>query len=466
MQIKKFINTNFFLLFVLLFIFVRILLTFLTPLTADEAYYLQWSYHPALSYIDHPGMVAWINSVFIFIFKEPLLAIRLASWTCLFVSILFVYKAIHYLTNNKTKSIYGAILYFLIPYNFIFALTMQVDQPLLMFFSIAIYYSFKYIKENKPKYLYMLTTLFGLAMLSKYMIVIPITTMFVYLIFHNRKLIFNKHFLFSIALFIFMISPILIWNFNNNWLSFSFHTSRIGTEPLFKSFFEYILEQFLYITPMIWIILFKQRKFDKNEQEKIVYILFITVMVFFLIFSIKTKIWAHWTSLAYYPLCVYLAAILEEIKLKRLIIHLMIFITLLVLALGFTGPRVFLDQGKFNENKLLATKLEKEINLKLNNINVFSDFHGACGELSYYLKKQVYMPTELLELKGRWGENQHKLWQTKNNSNTTGPILVFASAHFEDALNSHFKNVRKLPNIKMYTIEGHITSKQFYLCVK
>jgi 4-amino-4-deoxy-L-arabinose transferase-like glycosyltransferase len=464
MLIKKFIHTNFFLLFVLFFIFVRILLTFLTPLTADEAYYLQWSAHPALSYIDHPGMVAWINSIFISIFKEPLLAIRLASWSCLIVSLIFVYKTIVYLTNNRTKALYGAILYFLIPYNFIFALTMQVDQPLLMFFSIAIYFSFKYIKESHPKYLYILTTLFGLAFLSKYMIVIPIITLFIYLLFHKRKLILNKHFLYAIALFLFIISPIFIWNYNNNWISFGFHASRIGTEPLFKSFFEYILEQFLYITPMIWIILFQKRDINKREQEKIVYIIFITVMLFFLVFSIKTKIWAHWTSLAYYPLCVYLASIIEENKLKRLIIHLMIFITLLVLALGFTGPRVFLDQAKFSENKLLETKLEKETNLKIKDIQVFSDFHGACGELSYYLKKQVYMPTEILNLKGGWGENQHKLWQSRITSNTSEPILVFASAHFEDALNSHYKNVKKLPNIKMYTIEGHITSKSFYLC--
>jgi len=30
------------------------------PLTEDEAYYWAWSLHPALGYVDHPPMVAWL----------------------------------------------------------------------------------------------------------------------------------------------------------------------------------------------------------------------------------------------------------------------------------------------------------------------------------------------------------------------------------------------------------------------
>ncbi|MDD4527939.1 MAG: glycosyltransferase family 39 protein [Candidatus Margulisbacteria bacterium] len=459
---KKLPQISLFSFFAFFFIGLRILLTFLTPLTADEGYYLQWAYHPALSYMDHPGMVSWINSLFIFLFKEPLVSIRIAAAVCLTTTLFFVYKTIMYLTNDKTKAYLGALLYFLIPYNFIFAITMQVDQPLLMFFSMAVFFSLKYINENKPKYLYILTVLFGLAFLSKYMIIVPIVSLFIYLLITNKKLIINKHFLFSILIFLIIISPILIWNFNNNWSSLSFHASRIGTEPLFKSLIEYILEQFLYITPMIWINLIIVNKTKKNKLQKIAYTLFISVMIFFLVFSLKTKIWPHWTSLAYFPLSIYLASILEERRLKTLTIHIMIFISLLVTCLGFTGPRVFLDQGKFNQNRNLITKLEQETNTSLKDINVYADFHGACGELSYYLKKQVYMPTKLLDINGRWGANQHALWLEEEIS-TTAPIIVFASSHFETELKKHYKSVEKL-DVRLFTIEGHINRNNFYLC--
>ncbi len=447
--------------FVGFFIAVRVILTFLTPLTADESYYLQWAYHPALSYMDHPGMVSWINNIFIFIFREPLVSIRIAAGVCLGVTLLFVYKTIIYLTKNKTKAYLGALLYFLIPYNFIFAITMQVDQPLLMFFSMATYFSFKYINENKPKHLYILTVLFGLAFLSKYMIIIPIVSLFIYLIFTNKKLILNKHFLYSILLFFIIISPIVIWNFMNNWASLAFHASRIGTEPLFKSLIEYVLEQFLYITPMLWIIVFRRNK--KNTLENIFYWLFLSVMIFFLIFSLKTKIWPHWTSLAYFPLCIYVASIVEIHKLKRLTIQMMVFIGLLIIILGFTGPRVFLDQQKFNENRNLITKIEKEANASIKDINVYADFHGACGEISYYLQRQVYMPTNMLDLKTRWGANQHELWVKENNLPQTSPEIVFASSHFEPELKKHYKHI-KLLDIKLFTIEGHINKNNFYLC--
>ncbi len=140
----------------------------------------------------------------------------------------------------------------------------------------------------------------------------------------------------------------------------------------------------------------------------------------------------------------------------------MVFIGLLIIILGFTGPRVFLDQQRFNENRNLITKIETEANASIKDINVYADFHGACEELSYYLQRQVYMPTNMLDLQTRWGANQHELWHKESKQQKTSPEIVFASSHFEPELKKHYKHI-KLLDIKIFTIEGHINRNNFYL---
>ncbi|RPH72356.1 glycosyl transferase, partial [bacterium] len=39
---------------------LRFVTAFLIPLTPQEAYYWNYAMHPALSYFDHPPMVAWV----------------------------------------------------------------------------------------------------------------------------------------------------------------------------------------------------------------------------------------------------------------------------------------------------------------------------------------------------------------------------------------------------------------------
>ncbi|MDD4527937.1 MAG: hypothetical protein PHF25_07890 [Candidatus Margulisbacteria bacterium] len=72
------------------------------------------------------------------------------------------------------------------------------------------------------------------------------------------------------------------------------------------------------------------------------------------------------------------------------------------------------------------------------------------------------MPTNMLDINGRWGANQHALWLEEEIS-TTAPIIVFASSHFETELKKHYKSVEKL-DVKLFTIEGHINRNNFYFC--
>src|ERR1700722_15350988 len=70
--------------------FVRLLVASTTGLSDTEAYYAQWSRFPALSYYDHPPLVAWTTWLVQHVSSDPW-AVRLTPilWAAAFGSLLF-----------------------------------------------------------------------------------------------------------------------------------------------------------------------------------------------------------------------------------------------------------------------------------------------------------------------------------------------------------------------------------------
>jgi 4-amino-4-deoxy-L-arabinose transferase-like glycosyltransferase len=56
----------------------RAVLAAAAPVTVDEAYYVQWALHPALGYLDHPPLVAWLTAAGLTLGRSAL-AVRLPA---------------------------------------------------------------------------------------------------------------------------------------------------------------------------------------------------------------------------------------------------------------------------------------------------------------------------------------------------------------------------------------------------
>src|SRR5436190_5018685 len=52
------------------------------PAFSQEAYYWTYAQHPALSYFDHPPMVAWLIWIGTTMFGDGAIGIRLCTWLC------------------------------------------------------------------------------------------------------------------------------------------------------------------------------------------------------------------------------------------------------------------------------------------------------------------------------------------------------------------------------------------------
>jgi 4-amino-4-deoxy-L-arabinose transferase-like glycosyltransferase len=465
---------------IFLLLVFRLVLAFLMPIVADESYYLLWSQYPALSYVDHPGMIAWINTIFIFIFKEPLLGIRLASFATLLVTLFFIYKTALLITSKKVAQ-QITLFFVLIPYICFIGITMQVEQPLIMFSAGLFYYFVKFLLTKKTQYFYALSLWAGLAFLSKYTILFLILGMGLLLIIDKnyRKSLLSFHFIGACLLFGVLISPVLWWNYLHDFISFKFHLSRIGDSFWGKSSLEFIFSQIIYFSPVAFFYMIKYQKklrghwdwitnsTDKLKSELVAQKLFflgIWIFTIFLILSFKTQVWGHWTAIMYLPFALAIGTILPDkiFRINRFMGGFMIF---LIIILGFSGPAIFVKHNLYQQNYDLYEKVGI-LKTEKYPLRIFADFHGSIGQLSYYLKVPVLFPQGEFKLSGLWGEQQFKFWQNTQLQKEDNILFFTRNLSPEKLvkLKNYFQKITILPDLKLNVLEGHIAQGSFLYC--
>lgn len=73
-------------------IFLRVLFIFIMGPMPQDAYYFFYSQHPALSYFDHPPMIAWLLRIFTLILGNNVIAVKFANSFITFLTIIIFYQ--------------------------------------------------------------------------------------------------------------------------------------------------------------------------------------------------------------------------------------------------------------------------------------------------------------------------------------------------------------------------------------
>ena len=444
---------------------VRVLLSFWTPIVADESYYLLWTQHLATSYVDHPALTAWFNFLFITIFQEPLLAIRLASLAAYCITCFFLYR-IGRQFFTKQQTIYMTLLFMLIPYHYVIGITMQVEQLLISFSTAALYYFIRLIKSENTIFFIPLAIMCGLACLAKYTALLIIFGMLVYLLFtKNRSLLNSFHFILALTLFALLLLPIVMWNLDYNWVSFQFHSNRISSFTGFDAAISFVLNQILYLSPVVVIYFFKTIYIKKKSQyEQIFLSLSLICWIPFFVLSFVTTVYSHWTAISTIPMILFISYAFKE-KLALICRYQTIFtlfvVIVLILATPLTNPiNVF-------KNYTLKTKFEDFILNHPTPLHIYSDTHGSVGILSYYSKQAIYFPKNIIAYPSRWGYNQFSIWDQppikKDDS-----ILFFGRLNSKqrDVIEDHFELIEEIKFPTLTILEGYLANRTYYLFKK
>jgi dolichol-phosphate mannosyltransferase len=208
-------------------ILFRLVYIGLPELLPEEAYYWNYSQHPALGYLDHPPMVAWIINAGTIIFGNNEFGVRLGAFLCWLATAFFSFRLAREMFDGKT-GFNSLLLVSALPFFISVGALMTPDAPLSVCWAGALYYLYCALIKEKAKAWWGAGLFIGLGMLSKYTIALLIPAVFIYILIDSnaRKWLYKPQPYLAAILALILFSPVIIWNAENNWISFAFQTTR------------------------------------------------------------------------------------------------------------------------------------------------------------------------------------------------------------------------------------------------
>ena len=218
--------TSFFIIVVVLA--VHLMLASGVPLGVDEAHYALYALHPALSYFDHPPMVGWLQMLVkplgyseFSVRLIPALLYALASYLC------FRLPRMLFVDDSGLKGVIAVFLLNTAPILQLMGWGLVPDLPLMVIALLSVEMTWRIHQSNRLVDWLMLGVLFGLAGLTKYTAVLLPVGLIGFLV-QTRGLSWLRSpgpWLAAVVALV-LISPVLIWNSQNDWVSLAYQFDR------------------------------------------------------------------------------------------------------------------------------------------------------------------------------------------------------------------------------------------------
>ncbi len=302
-------------------------------MTSDETYYWVWSQKPQLSYFDHPPLVAWL-----FWLGHPFEMFGNAvRWPgvllghCTLILWFYIWKELDPRYQERFRNwLWIALLSPLIGFG---SLIITPDLPVIFFWSASLLFVLRALRTKEKSEYALLGLALGFGFLAKYHIVLFALFLLLYLSFEKKwsETSFSK-IVVTLVLGLVACSPVLIWNYQNQFESFLFQLNHgLGREGYeFFWTWSYVLAQLFVLFPTtVWIAL----KAKPSPSQKILLYFGWGPLLFFLLSSFKGLVEVNWPIVGYPALlavAVLGASTSRQLKLlyATAVLWLMIFLTL------------------------------------------------------------------------------------------------------------------------------------------
>ena len=129
-------------------IFMRLVYLGLPELMEQEAYYWNYAQHPALSYLDHPPLVAVLIRAGTALFGTTEFGVRIGAFVCWFVTAFFTYHLTLKIFNVSAARA-AVLLLTVLPLYFGVGFLMTPDAPLHVAWSALLYFLYRALIDNE-----------------------------------------------------------------------------------------------------------------------------------------------------------------------------------------------------------------------------------------------------------------------------------------------------------------------------
>lgn len=320
-------------LIIALSVLIRSVLAWWLELGNDEVYYWTYALYPALSHFDHPPMVGLFIQAFSFdLLWNNEFFLRLSSVVLGGVNTFIIYS-IGRIVKNPLTGLYAALLYNASVYCFVIAgIFILPDTPQLFFWLLSLYLLIislpaKPVGKKQGRWLLLAATTIGLAMLSKYTSVFLWLGAGLYILFYNRAWLRRAELYAGVLISLVIFIPVIVWNFQNDFISFTFQSERVGffgSGLRLDYFFTELFGQIGYNNPVNFVLIvlaliaiLRKASFMAAAPMRLLLLTSLPLIGLFLFFALFRRTLPHWTGPAYLGLIVVAAAWLADIAARR-----------------------------------------------------------------------------------------------------------------------------------------------------
>ncbi|MGF7230090.1 ArnT family glycosyltransferase, partial [Arachidicoccus sp.] len=306
---------------------IRCLVAYSLNLGNDEVYYFTYALQPDWNHFDHPPLVGifirffTVNLHYSNQFTMRLTAIIGAGFNTWLIA------RCGYLLRNERAGFIAAILYTTSIYTSIISgIFILPDSPQVVFWMMALWVLIKLIQTPQHKNVNGWLLLFGL--------LVGITTMCkihgvflwigfgLYIILHDKKWLFNPYLYFSILITLVCISPIVIWNYYNDFATWHFNSNRVSIAHAsfnLDAFITTTIGQIAYNNPINVTLSFiavsafiKGKKFMQRDLGKLLMYCALPIIVITTGLSLLRDTLPHWSGPGFMTLLLPTAIFVEN----------------------------------------------------------------------------------------------------------------------------------------------------------
>ena len=280
----------------------------------DEFLHLDLGKHLAWGYQSVPPVTAWISYIIILLGNS---VFWVKFFPALFgaLTIVVVWKTVETLGGNWFALILGAV-------SVTFSVLLRINtlyQPnsleflswTLLFYSVV-----KYISSENNKWIWLAALFFVIGFLNKYNISFLLAGLIpALLLSEHRKIFLNKHFYLAFLAAILVISPNLVWQYQNGLPVVNHLETLANTQLINVNRFDFLKEQSLFFSGSIFVIIIAFISFFSHTPFK-KYRLFFWSYIFTIAiyFYLKAK---GYYAIGLYPILLAFGAVYLEKLLNR-----------------------------------------------------------------------------------------------------------------------------------------------------
>ena len=450
-------------------------------LSPDEAHYALYADHLALSYYDHPPLVGWLQALII-PFSHSDFALRL--WPLLFNlgSAIILYR-LSTLFFPHEKRWFGFFCVAMMQAGIIINLLglALIPQTLLIFFGLlTLFYLHKAIQHEKLIDFLLLGFCLGFSALSEYTAAFLALASVLYIITKKPQLLYNYKLYCTALLTLLCVLPILFWNYQHDWISFSYQQNHVLSEGHWsgKLFSLSQLAQIFCYTPALYIFgllaVCTKPRYWRFDSVRLLVLFVVPTLLFFAYGAGYTFTLPHWTALAWLatiPLSVrYIYHHWQRTIVKILVWCSIIYSVLLILLLHVLASQAWLnlplaqqplrdlygwqqaaDVALYDLSTLPSIQLPKPI--------LFVTNWSLASRLAWYSQHPV-------QIVGSEGNAQFTIWYGRPAENSNGIVVLpyGTSADLVGPQAGQFKSCYPLPQLMIYNHQKLVNSFNFYNC--